>query len=306
MEIAFSKKLHDHWIDEPRYYSFKSVEKLIQYLFPKNIKVSYNNSNPDCILNAMLYRGNYKSGEDGIEVKKKLNILLCVENCIGHPITNYTHYYKFRDYGDPRINLYFYNHIDRCVFNEQYIAIPLIFTQIDYFNRFYTTIKPTCPVPFQEKKFCLITTVNGYRSNVKQEIIKRLEVIGPCDYLTMYRPGVENESCYHSEVLLNIIQKYKFVFVCENSIADGYITEKIFNGFFGRAIPIYNGSHAIERYFKKDAFINANDLNNLSQITTIMNDEATFQRMIAAEKVMPFDNQDYPTKLQEFIEKIFA
>lgn len=279
-----------------------SVDKFIKYVFP-TIPVRVADTK-DCILNAILYKDNYAPGEDGIEEGYKLNIALCIENCSSHPMDYYPHYQKYGNYGDPRIHVYFYNHINRCIFNEKYIAIPLLYPQLDYLRRFYAEIKPTTIIPFYKKKLCLFASWGGYRSHVKQQIIRFMKSLGPgaCDTLEVHKPSVGAASCYHSAELLNVIQQYKFVFVCENSLGDGYITEKIFNGFFGRAIPIYNGSPAIERYFNKDSFINANDPANLARIPVIMNNEVAFQRMIDAEKIGPYDNEDYAHKLRQFME----
>jgi hypothetical protein len=305
MEVALSYKTKLEWVDSNKYFSFMSADKFIAYLFPEIKLIRFNQTTKDCIINSVLYNTLCTIKDDGIEEGYKVNILICFENCSAHPIDFYPHYKKYGDYKDPRIDIYLYNHIDRCIFNEKYIAIPILYPEIDYFKRFYSEIKPSHMVPFNKKRLCLFASTNGLRSEVKNCIINIIRSIAPseCDDIKIHKSIIANKSCYHSEEFLNLIQNYKFVFVCENSINNGYITEKIFNGFFGRAIPIYNGSPAIERYFNKDAFINANDLKNLSQITTIMNDEATFQRMIDVEKVMSFDNEEYAIRLQEFIYK---
>jgi len=65
---------------------------------------------------------------------------------------------------------------------------------------------------------------------------------------------------------LKILSKYKFSLCFENTIFDGYITEKIFDCFFTGVIPIYNGPIDIEKYIPKECFINYKNFKNLSDL----------------------------------------
>lgn len=67
---------------------------------------------------------------------------------------------------------------------------------------------------------------------------------------------------------IQLIKEYgkcKFVIAMENSIGDGYVTEKIVNAFYAGAIPIYWGSSNINDLFNKNAFINVSNFNNLDE-----------------------------------------
>ncbi len=55
------------------------------------------------------------------------------------------------------------------------------------------------------------------------------------------------------------IESYKFVICFENSHAENYITEKIFQAVMGSAIPIYRGAPNIGEYFNTKSFINYED-----------------------------------------------
>ncbi len=55
------------------------------------------------------------------------------------------------------------------------------------------------------------------------------------------------------------IKGYKFVICFENSHAENYITEKIFQAVMGNAIPIYRGAPNIGEYFNTKSFINYED-----------------------------------------------
>tara|TARA_Y100000590_G_scaffold317912_1_gene359683 strand:- start:1836 stop:2726 length:891 start_codon:yes stop_codon:yes gene_type:complete len=70
---------------------------------------------------------------------------------------------------------------------------------------------------------------------------------------------------YQNPGLIKNFSNCKFVIAMENSIGDGYVTEKIVNAFYSGAIPIYWGSSNINDLFNKNAFINVSDFNNLDE-----------------------------------------
>jgi hypothetical protein len=65
--------------------------------------------------------------------------------------------------------------------------------------------------------------------------------------------------------LINKLSNCKFVIAMENSIGDGYVTEKIVNAFYSGAIPIYWGSPNINDLFNKEAFINVSNFENFEK-----------------------------------------
>ena len=128
--------------------------------------------------------------------------------------------------------------------------------------------------------------------------------IDNCDLIKDF-PHLKNTSCYHSTELLNLFQQYKFVFVSENSLSDGYITEKIFNCYFSRTIPIYYGSNKITDYFNRNSFINIK-LDQLTEakksiLTTMINEEK-YNEYILQNIINPtYDDENYKEKLNNFI-----
>ena len=292
MNIYFSDNVKQHWILSKEYYSFQSINRFLTYFFQDSININI-------IKNIKIY-----GIQDEVKDINKdvLNILICVENC-SH-FKHYNHYNKYGNYGDEKIKVYFYNHIDKLILTDNYISIPIIYTQINYFNKYYQEIKPTIEIPLNKKKFCLFVSNNSYRNDIKNKIKYILQNIEPCDNLNIYKPFLHNKSCYHSVEFMNILQHYKFVFVCENSLADGYITEKIFNCFFARCIPIYNGCEKIENYFNKNSFINANHLDNLKKINIINKNETLYNEIINTPNKInsTFNDEKYREKLTTFIE----
>lgn len=251
MNLYLSQESQKHWIENKKYYSFDSIIKFQEYFFA-DLDIFITNSYDKA--DGVIY-----SIQDGMKfADNKLNILVCVENC--NYWKHYTHYNKFGNYTNNKIKIYFYNHIDKLEITEKYISIPVIYCQMNYFIKYYDIIKPNYLTSYCDKKYCLIAT--NLNNEDKLNIYKCLTMFGKCDFITDYKDIIGNKSCYHSIELLNIFNKYKFVFVAENSVLDGYITEKIFNCFFSRTIPIYFGSKKIKYYFNENTFINTNDYKN--------------------------------------------
>ena len=303
-----------YWVNSNSYYSMQNIDKFINYFFPDNLQIEFANYNDNFKNNSVIYGIQL---EDNINLDtSKLNILVCVENCNCH--SWYKHYNKYGNFGNNKIQIYFYNHIDKCIITVKYIAIPVIYTQINYFLKYYNTIKPSIYTNYSDKKFCLIATnATGGNKEIKQKIIDKLKQIGNCDTIDIYKTEIFNKSCYHSIELLNVFNKYKFVFVCENSLSSGYITEKIFNCLFARCIPIYYGCNEIENFIDKDCFINMNKDSNkdsnkdnyvdiINKINNFKDNEIEYNNMLNANKICKFYNdENYKDKLKEFVDKFF-
>lgn len=298
LKLLLSSKIKELWLGK-NYYSMISTKQFIDYFFPTNIidiKLVNNKKEANVIL---------WDTQDFVENNGLINIHICVENC--RNFIHYAHYNKYGDFGDSNIQIYFYNHIDKLVITNKYIAIPVIYCRINYFNTFYKSIKPTTYCSFAKKKFCLFTTNRIFRNKEKQKIRDMLRSIGHCDELHIYKPIIANQSCYNSYTFINLMQQYKFVFVMENSVLDGYITEKIFNPFFARTIPIYNGSPKIKNYINTKSFIwikdHLKDLEDIKKyIIKISQSEEEYNKILNMNKIAEtYNDEDYSNKLKKFI-----
>jgi hypothetical protein len=162
------------------------------------------------------------------------------------------------------------SHISKIVQSPDFLSIPTIYLLIDYFIRYYLRIKPEKITMWKDKKFCLVIN----KSNLNEDIYKfseLLKTIGQVDNISYYNDLIQNKSCYYSIELLNVFNQYKFILCFENSYQDGYITEKIFNCFFARTIPIYRGASNVNTFFNEESFINANYINKEDDIICFIN-----------------------------------
>ena len=81
------------------------------------------------------------------------------------------------------------------------------------------------------------------------------------------------------------LQRFRFALCIENTVFPGYISEKIFDALLAGAIPIYLGAPDIDRYVRKDAFIDLRDFSGyealIASISRISETDATKYRNAA-------------------------
>lgn len=301
--IFSSDKEKDYWITKKWKYSMQSENQFFKYFFDfiDGNKVLSESENKDA-RNIFIY-----GCQDIEDSNNNFNVLISVENLSEKTHDWYKHYNKYGSYGDSKINLYIYNHIANFQVNNNYIAIPTIYVQIDYFKNYYDIIQPTIYTPFNKKKDCLIVSVNKLYGRELDNILKFYTKNLKCDIISDISE-ISESSCYNSVELLNVFNRYKFIICLENSINDGYITEKIFNAFYSRSIPIYLGPNDRYRYFIKESFIDLreNMINNSKCIKNLSINEELYNKLVGKEKInRNFHNENYKEKTNQYIESYF-
>jgi hypothetical protein len=69
---------------------------------------------------------------------------------------------------------------------------------------------------------------------------------------------------------LEFQSKFKFCIAFENSLGQGYTTEKILHAFTSGCIPIYWGNPKIGEDFNEDAFIKCHSYNNFDEVIELI------------------------------------
>jgi hypothetical protein len=97
-------------------------------------------------------------------------------------------------------------------------------------------------------KFCALIANNpeGLRINLYNSISKYKQVDG---YGNMFRNPLRKSK-------FAILPEYKFCLCPENSIYDGYVTEKLIDAYAGLTVPIYSGDISVDCDFNTWAFFN--------------------------------------------------
>lgn len=86
------------------------------------------------------------------------------------------------------------------------------------------------------------------------------------------------------------VAKYQFALCFENTIYPGYVTEKIYDCFLARCIPIYYGAHNIDEYVPANTFIDMRNFKNFEALSS-------FLENISEEKI-----EEYLFNINKFLE----
>jgi hypothetical protein len=100
----------------------------------------------------------------------------------------------------------------------------------------------------QKTKFCAMIAGNpeGLRVNLYNSLHKYKPVDG---YGLMFGNSLRQSK-------FDILPEYKFSLCPENSVYDGYVTEKLVDAYAGGTVPIYSGDLSVDRDFNNGAFLN--------------------------------------------------
>jgi hypothetical protein len=312
LKIKLDLAIWNYYFNSGKYYSMISVNQFLDYFFPSTFEyiiLDNDNSEIDTVEKPDITIWDIQLSDNSMLKDDEINILISVEHLSywGH----YAHYNNYGNYGNNKMNIYLYNHINEINigdsdigYSNNYIAIPMIHNYINYYLKNELINQPSEYTEFKDKRFCLMINKSNLNSEI-QHYVNILSEIGQVDHISLYNDYIEAKSCYHSPELLNVMNKYKFILCFENSYGNGYITEKIFNCFFGRAIPIYKGSPIVENYINTDAFISLENVGNniFEKIRNINDSSVLFNDIINKNKIShEYSDEDYHNKLVNFIE----
>lgn len=93
---------------------------------------------------------------------------------------------------------------------------------------------------------------------------------------SLWLPYIKNYrrimSVYHGkcESKYNKLSEYNFCLCFENSIVEGYLTEKLFDCLYTGAIPIYLGAPDIEQYIPREAYIDFRQFSSYSELESFV------------------------------------
>ncbi len=285
------------------YFNMQNIQQCLDLFFIPNYECQFidNNDDNDESENTDVVYYTDQQG-DNTEMKDNvINVLVSVENMAKWDWLQ--HHAKYGNFGDNKINIYFYSHIDKIERGNGYIAIPMIHQYINYFKSNFYSIYPSNFTKFEDKKFCLVIN----RSKLNEEINNAVNIletmIGKVDNINLYDKEILNASCYFSIPLLNIFNKYKFILCFENSYGNGYVTEKIFNCFFAKTIPIYKGDPNVHKFINPLSFIDGTNITkNIGLIEMLMNDKQLYNKYIISNKIANiYNDENYKVELDKFI-----
>ena len=210
----------------------------------------------------------------------EINILFCVENLHVNR-KHYKHFNRFKDFNNDKINIYIYNHFSKPTETISYKIYPQINFRMEYFDKIkYNYNIPD--IPFQDKKFVLFTSQNLLNEN-KRKVLIELMRIGKVDFIANFE-NLKNKTCYHDIELIKLYSQYKFIICFENSKTPGYITEKIFNVFLSKSIPIYDGAPDIGDFISNRSYITY-DSNIAKKIILLNKNPMVYNQVVQNNKI---------------------
>ncbi len=279
------------------YYMMQSYEQLIEYFFPTidYVIVDTTQKADICITSNVM-------DDNSILRDDEINVFISIENITNPEYTWYKHYNKYGEYDNNKIQLYIYSHITKIIQNNNYLSIPCIYTRINYFNKYYNYYfnHEKLNKTFSQKKFCLMIN-KSYLNPLINNAVNQLNTIDNVDSIRQY-DNIVGKSCYNSIELLEVFNSYKFIICFENSSNDGYITEKIFNCFFAKTIPIYWGSNVSSNYFNTESYINYNDNDWIDKVKLLNTDEQMYNEYINSCKISQnYNNEDYANLMIDYL-----
>ena len=214
------------------------------------------------------------------------NILFCFDSPI---ITPFSHM-RFLHFFFSKI----YTWDDSLLDGEKYFKLHV--------PQFSTDIS-TKTKPFKQKDFLVLINakkstlflfklISKYRSDLYKERLKAInffERYAP-DLFSLYGRGWRYNECktYMGEIpngkKIKMLSNFKFCICFENTIAPGYITEKIFDCFKARCVPIYWGAPNIEEHMPRECFIDFREFMDYGKLLRYLHSmsEKTYNEYIEA------------------------
>ena len=113
-------------------------------------------------------------------------------------------------------------------------------------------------------KFCVMVAGNpeGLRINLFNSIYKYKPVDG---YGNMFGNPLRKSK-------FALLPEYKFCLCPENSVYDGYVTEKLIDAYAGLTVPIYSGTLSVDCDFNERAYLNYMNMKDMDKFVKLITD----------------------------------
>ncbi len=157
-----------------------------------------------------------------------------------------------------------------------------------------------------KKRFCNFVVSNPNAMPQREEFFKLLSKEKKVDSAGRYLNNMPNgETCSD---LVEFRRPYRFTLAFENSIMNGYITEKILYAFAAGTVPIYFGGNGVEKEFNSKAFVDVSKFSSLEEcvkyVISLDENEEEYLKMCREPAFVDGLNLDFEERLLTFFEKI--
>ena len=253
--------------------------------------------------------------------ERKKNILLCYEP----PIVNPFNYMKIFHHFFIKI----YTCIDELVDNKKYFKFrfPKLSRGINTRPKKFKDKKFLTLINSNKLPFCPFKPLSFFGKELYSERIKAIEFFEqntpekfflygkgwnkPKKYNVKEKIlGFKKYSTYKGEFVdkIELLSNFKYCLCFENlTNVNGYITEKIFDCFKARCVPIYWGAENIEKYIPKDCFIDFRDFKDFKKLLAFLDsiDETKYNSYIENIEMLLTDKNFIESWFEDGFVKFF-
>ncbi len=187
-------------------------------------------------------------------------------------------------------------------FGDRHMRLPLyLFYEYDWLG----TVPKMTDTEALGRGFCSVVMRNSSNCHPQRlAIIDAMESYRPLAYGGPYR----NNTGGPVDEKIPFIAGYKFNLALENSVVDGYVTEKIVEPLAAGTVPIYWGSEAVKSDFNPESFIFAGDYNTMDglieAVRRIDTDNTAYLAMLRAPRFKADSKVDFLGRLADFLDRI--
>lgn len=162
----------------------------------------------------------------------------------------------------------------------------------------------------QREGFCNFIYSHDRDDYKRREIFNLLNGYKRVDSLGTYLNNMTDGTCVSMANKLDYQKNYKFTIAFDSVDLDGFITEKIADGFLAGTIPIYLGDPSVCEIYNRDAFINCADYSSFNEVLDRViyldqNDEAYLQMLNEPVYAKDFNPEKMFDDFDMFINNIF-
>ena len=250
-------------------------------------------------------------------LKKKYNIITDYENpdflicgCAGNEYLKYD-CPRIQFLGEaiaPDFNIYDYAiGFDHISFGNRYLRCPLYVFQVKDYE--LAKEKHTWEEDFylNKSKFCNFIVSNGNGMHIREKFFYKLNEKRKVDSAGRYLNNMPEGRTVENK--LEFQKQYKFSLAFENSIMDGYITEKIVQAWAAGTIPIYYGQNNVELDFNENAYIDVSKFSTLDDcidyILWLDDNFEEYLKIVREPIIKPGCEINYEERVIEFFDYIF-
>lgn len=204
---------------------------------------------------------------------------------------------------------------DDIIFDDRYMRLPLFAMQI---TREIQNREKFREMVLKDKRFCNFVYNNetvGRGAFLRKEFCQKLMGYKEIDCPGSVFHNMESEilsSRFHRmwyQSKMDFIKQYKFTIAFENSLVNGYTTEKLIQPLMVGSIPIYFGNAQVAKDFNTKSFINAADYGNnfeavMERVMEIDADDRKAMDMILCPPMINDYWFDWEKRLEEFWDHI--